>query len=357
MKKSLSYVRIGYLIFLVVFITSCEGQLKVPEENQETSEPPINSITPKDLQIADYVRNILQDKDGHLWFGTNGYGVAHYDGKRVSYYSVNESFHGQQITGMTEDSVHNLWFATDQGVVKYPWAINSNQSKKQFTNFTDPQYFGGQRCWSIHADRKGYIWAGAETGIFRFDGLQWSPFKLPYPEEINGDFITSGTSWCITEDKAGNIWFSTNGYGAFKFDGQSFTQYTQTDGLADNSVDVILEDSKGNMWFGTRFGGISRYDGTSFTNYTEQDSIGNNEVCEIYEDREGNIWLSSEGYGVYRYHGGAFTNYSQEQGLGVRAVQAIYEDREGRLWVGGGGGLYRIDGPTFINVTRNGPWH
>jgi ligand-binding sensor domain-containing protein len=124
-----------------------------------------------------------------------------------------------------------------------------------------------------------------------------------------------------------------------------------------------MEDSNGNIWFGTRYGGVSRYDGMTFTNYTANDSIGNNEVCIIYEDKEENIWFSSEGFGVYRYKlsaeqagGESFTNYSQKQGLDVRAVQTIFEDKEGRFWVGGGGGLYRFDGESFFNVTKNGPW-
>lgn len=35
---------------------------------------------------------------------------------------------------------------------------------------------------------------------------------------------------------------------------------------------------------------------------------------------------------------------------------SIYEDRKGRLWFGFAGGLYRLDGETFVNVTRGGPW-
>lgn len=356
------------LLLIISVFSSCSGQEQsstspsqnpIPKESFYVPFPPKNS----DQQIAEYIRNIHQDHDGKLWFGTNGYGVAHFDGDSVSYFSNQEGFEGQQITGITEDLEHNLWFATDQGVVKYEWSSHQEDSKR-FTNYTDQQYFGGQRFWSILADSKGIIWAGAARGIYRFDGQDWKPFALPYPEEITGEFITAGTSWSISEDHTGNIWFSTNGYGAFKYDGQSFTQYSSKDGLTDDRVDVIMEDRSGNIWFGTRFGGVSRYDGTTFTNYTSKDSIGNDEVCALYEDKAGNIWFSAEGYGVYRYDpsasrktgGKSFTNYSQEQGLGVLAVQTIFEDREGRLWVGGGGGLYQFDGKSFVHVGKNGPW-
>ena len=359
------------LIFTWSLFSACSGQDESSEKLRQTDQASTIHVPDPSPQIAGYVRNIFQDKNGDLWFGTNGYGVAHYDGDSVSYYSNAQGFHGQQITGIAEDLEKNLWFSTDQGIVKYDWS-DTTKSEKIFTNYSDHQYFGGQRFWSVFADSKNRIWAGAETGIFLFDGIIWVPFKLPYPEEVSGDFITKGTSWSITEDRKANIWFSTNGFGAFKYDGKLFTQFTEKEGLTDNSVDQILEDRNGNIWFGTRFGGISRFDGERFTNYSQKDDIiGNDEVCVIYEDRAGNIWFSSEGYGVYRYDPTAeqegrnpFTNFSEEQGLGVRAVQTIFEDREGRFWVGGGGGLYRYDpevgktgGKSFYNVTKEGPWN
>jgi len=355
MNKPYSCRYIWALLFIMTLLTSCTAQDKSRETPKLSKEPLIFRHTPPDEQVAQYIRNIYEDKNGNLWFGTNGYGVAHYDGDSVSYFSIGEGFHGQQITGITEDQESNIWFATDQGVVLYDWSEN-DEGGKRFTNYSDSLYFGGQRFWSIFADDNNAIWAGSARSIYRFDGEAWSPFKLPYPEEVTGSFITSGTSWSISQDSAGNMWFSTNGHGAFRYDGQAFTQYSKKDGLTDDSVDHILEDRDGNMWFGTRFGGVSLFDGGHFTNFTERDSIGNNEVCVIYEDKEGNIWFSSEGYGVYRYNGASFTNFGEKQGLGVRAVQTIYEDQEGRFWVGGGGGLYRFDGSTFVNVKKGGPW-
>ena len=190
----------------MTFFTACHGQENPREKIQLSKETSSFPITLPNPQIAEYIRHVFQDKNGNLWFGTNGYGVAHYDGDSVSYYANAQDFGGYQITGITEDQEKNLWFATDQGIVKYDWSIN-NEGKKLFTNYSDQQYFKGQRFWSIFADSKNNIWAGSATGIFRFDGAKWAPFELPYPKEVKGDFITERTSWSITEDKKGNIWF------------------------------------------------------------------------------------------------------------------------------------------------------
>ncbi len=360
MKNACFFVYIFPLLFTLALFTACNGQEKVREKGREKillSKTPTNfSDTAVNPQISAYIRHIFQDKNGHLWFGTNGDGIAHHDGDSLYYFSNAEGFDGQQITGIIADQEENIWFATDRGVVKYDWSTNK-EGGKRFINYSDQQYFGGQRFWSIYADSKNNIWAGSVRGIFRFDGLNWEPFELPYPAELKGEFLTEGTSCSIFEDSRGDMWFSTRGYGVFKYDGNNFSRYTEKEGLASNDVAGILEDRSGNFWFGTMFGGLSFFNGTRFVNYTQlNSSIGNNEVCAIYEDKAGNIWFSSEGFGIYRYDGKSFTNFFEKEGLGVRAVQAILEDNEGQLWVGGGGGLYRFDGHSFINVTKNGPW-
>lgn len=342
--------RVFSILLLLILFTYCVDS---NQQSVVSNLVPV-AVAPPAPQVAEYVRHIFEDTKGNIWIGTGAYGVACYDGDSLSYYTEVRGFGGRQITGITEDVHGDLWFATDLGIVRYK--SNSLPGVKEFVNYSSQNFFEGQRFWSVFADSKGIIWAGASRGIFRFDGMMWVQFELPYPEDITGEFITQGTTWSITEDRSGHIWFSTNGHGVFAYDGKSFTQYTTKEGLADNSVDVIFEDRLGVMWFGTRWGGVSRYDGKTFTNYNSTNAIGNDEVCEIYEDKEGNIWLSSEGYGVYKYDGNSFTNYGEDEGLGVRAVQTICEDNKGRLWVGGGGGLYRLLDDAFVNVTKNGPW-
>lgn len=349
-------ITLGLTLISCLFLScTLKNSSSTATVNSEVFSSPNSSTAHQSAeQIAEYIRNIYEDKNGHLWMGTNGYGVAHYNGDSIAFYSNHNGFDGQQVTGVTEDREGNLWFATDQGVVQYKWEINSSGQKK-FINYSSPLLFYGQRFWSIMADSKNNIWAGAERVVYKFDGKYWLPVEVPYPEEVSGSFNTPNTAWSIIEDREGNIWISTNGYGAYKYDGSHFTLYSEKEGLANNNVDIILEDKRGNMWFGTRFGGVSRYDGITSQHFTTLNGrILNDEVCAIHEDSDGYIWFSAEGYGVYRFDGEDLINYSTDQGLGVRAVQTILEDSKGRLWVGGGGGLYLKQGERFVNVTKQG---
>ena len=330
------------------FGLACSGQSeKNPSEVMQLSS---TQIAAPDQQIASYIRNLHQDQKGNFWMGTNSLGVAHFNGNEITYYSVEHGFNGRQVSGITEDVNHNLWFSTNMGVVMY------DSQTKQFINYTDSVHFEGKRFWSIFADSENNIWAGSASGVYLFSEGKWNEFSLPYPSIYKDDFIGEATTWSITQDRKGNMWFSTNGYGAFMFDGENFTQFTTVNGLADNSVDVITEDQKGNIWLGTRYGGISCYNGLTFINFSQKDSIGNDEVCEVFSDSTGNVWFSSEGYGVYCFDGKRLKNYGTKEGLGVTAVQSIFEDRKGRIWVGGGGGLYRLEGDSFINIKKGGPW-
>jgi len=106
-------IRIYVLTFSILYIASCNNS------DQSNLSLVRSSITPKadittvsDPQISEYIRNIHQDKGGNLWLGTNGDGVAYYNGDSISYFANSEGFHGQQITGITEDLDQNIWFAT-----------------------------------------------------------------------------------------------------------------------------------------------------------------------------------------------------------------------------------------------------
>jgi ligand-binding sensor domain-containing protein len=120
--------------------------------------------------------------------------------------------------------------------------------------------------------------------------------------------IVSGNLHCNLQDKVGNIWFSTSGEGVYRYDGQSFANFTTKDGLSDNDVCAIIEDKTGNILFGTK-SGICKYDGKYFSNYSENLDASKKRISSLLEDSKGNLWFGVWGEGVYRYDGKIFTNF------------------------------------------------
>ncbi len=300
-------------------------------------------------QVSSYIRRIFQDHNGNLWLGTTQDGIYCYNGHTLTCIGVKEGLAGVCVKAIKEDSNGDIWIATEAGI--------SRLAGQQFTNYTVKDGLDDNDTWSIHIDHSGVVWAGTMSGVCRFDGKRFQPFKLPPADVVSTNHRFSPNSVVdICEDGNGNIWFATCGTGIRKFDGHDCTTYTDKDGLADNDAWRLLLDRSGHLWIGTRGGGVSRFDGRSFTSFTEKAGLAGNNIGDILQDSDGNLWFATSGRGISRYDGRSFRTYARNSGLTQNQVQCIFQDNAGKLWVGCSGGLFRLEGDSLINVTKNGPW-
>ncbi|MFN5208064.1 MAG: adenylate/guanylate cyclase domain-containing protein, partial [Bacteroidota bacterium] len=271
--------------------------------------------TEKEGLSKNIVRSILEDKNGNLWFGTDGGGVSKYNGESFTHYTEKEGLSNNRVLSILEDKNGNLWFGTlGGGVSKYNGA--------SFTHYTEKEGLSNNRVMSI------------------------------------------------LEDKNGNLWFGTDGGGVSKYNGESFTHYTEKEGLSKNIVRSILEDKNGNLWFGTDGGGVSKYNGESFIHYTEKEGLSNNIVWSILEDKFERVWVGTEKGLSYLVAGKGHVVHpqnEQEKTTGSLTQQSkLYTfvkadglkgsdfytnsnlvDSKNRAWWGTGKGLVMLDLNTF----------
>jgi ligand-binding sensor domain-containing protein len=156
----------------------------------------------------------------------------------------------------------------------------------------DSIYDHGFPCIAI--DAQGNKWLGSYgAGLFKFDGTNWKNYNTK-----NSGILTDTISYLAIDSK-GNKWFPFNNK-LQKFDGTNWVTYPNL-----SNIYVIAVDQQDNIWLGTGFHGAVKFDGNTWTAYTP--SNGNSAtfiVNGITIDKQGNKWFATGGGGVWELKAG-----------------------------------------------------
>jgi hypothetical protein len=111
-------------------------------------------------------------------------------------------------------------------------------------------------------------------------GSSAAPHLLIYTED---DGLANNSVVAMTVGPDGSIWFGTSS-GLSQFNGTRCTTYTHDDGLPGmtaTTITAIAPETTDCIWIGTDFFGVAHFDGNSWKNYTEQDGLLNDKVSSI----------------------------------------------------------------------------
>ncbi len=351
-------------MILIAGVIFCNGQATngapkaILTEQKAIGREPLKLIKTQGSGPADNVRCGLQDKTGHLWFGTTGEGVYRYNGKTFTQFTRKDGLPSNTIWSILEDKAGNIWLGTAEGVCRYNGKIFSPVSiSENFAPVTgNTDYYTSQSTknavWSMLQDKTGKIWFGTGNGLYCYNGGLFTRF-LDHSNVVNKQGLQLKMIDDMLEDKNGHIWFASGmppgEEGICFYDGKSISGLKPN---GDGWIRYITEDKKRNIWFAGRNRGNFFYDGKNFTKFTEKSGIGH----VILSDKSGNTWFTGEeadnGFsskqGIWRYDGKTFTNFADKDGIGKYYAWCMIEDSNGYIWIGTRNtGLYRYDGKTF----------
>lgn len=151
-------------------------------------------------------------------------------------------------------------------------------------------YTSGSNINDIEITEK-YIWvAGESSGIDRIDVANNQVKTYTHnPDDANS--LSHNNIRDIHADSRGMIWFATN-EGVTKLDPatETFTRYSDSDGLPTNLIEAILEGDNGEMWIGTQNGLSQMVNNenlgkTTFINYNSTDGIGGDVFLSLTNTR------------------------------------------------------------------------
>ncbi|MFG0257059.1 MAG: two-component regulator propeller domain-containing protein [Phycisphaerales bacterium JB043] len=317
------------------------------------------------------VRSILQDSNGHYWFGTWSGGVYRYDGHDLTLYTQREGLPHNQVRTILEDQHATIWFETGFGTSRYDRGAISVYDDRDYASKTRWQ-LGPDDLWFKGDNGIGFTQREAMPGVYRYDGttFRYHVFPVEASQAKQNAYSVTG----IDQNNNDRIWIAT--YNAvIGFDGEEFAIIdNESLGLTDDTgylhVRCVFEDSKGRLWIGNNGIGVIMREGDETTNFTQAQGVGRRDgrsgsqtttplpgdapsgepslhrVFSIGEDRDGNIWFGTVEQGAWRFDGTSLRQFTEKDGLHTKQVMAIYTDKDGDLWLGGEG-VFKFNGTTF----------
>ncbi|RNC80410.1 MAG: hypothetical protein ED559_00930 [Phycisphaera sp.] len=166
--------------------------------------------------------------------------------------------------------------------------------------------------------------------------------------------------WVISQAENGDIWFGSNGGGAYRYDGDSLTRYGRDDGLAGRQVRDIKSVPGGDVLVSTN-SGVFLFDGESFSRVEEKHARTPDDGWRLSDDDVWVVYKPGE-HGPSRYDGEVlhvlnlpespynemFADDRDNPPFPVDGIYSIYKDSRGHVWFGTAvGGLCRYDGESL----------
>ena len=231
-------------------------------------------------------------------------------------------------------------------------------------------------------DKNGFIWIGANDGIYRYDGEYMQLYasfgvadliedndgriwyinnsKIGIIDPIAGTITNSDEIHTIFPqlpkmilDSKGNIWVSRiSGQGADVIDPQNLTykHLDRNSGLSNSHVWGIFQDEKKNIWLTTINGAdIINPEKNKISYLKNSNGLGNDSLLAITGDNQGRVWIAFQNGGVSAVNidRGTITNYGKLLGLNNNLTYRLFYDNMGKLWMATKNGL------SILNPEKN----
>ncbi|MDP5291635.1 two-component regulator propeller domain-containing protein [Oceanimonas sp. CHS3-5] len=312
------------------------------------------------------VNHVLRDRQGRLWFATEGDGIYMRDAEgQQHHFSSPQGLPGLAVYRLLQTTDGRIWAGTSQGLA----VIGAGQK------ITVSEQIPAVPVLALLQTRKGQLLVGSGRGLYGSD--EHGGFAQLHPQ-LAGEAISS-----LLQDSAGDLWIGTTDRGLVRLGSYGLERMGMAQGLPDNRVLSLLQDTEDNIWVGTN-GGLLRLRDAPFTSFTQEQGLSGNYVRTVLADDKGRIWVgTSNGLSLINASGvrplpvklpdgkapsilslarqgntlwlGTYTHglvglkpgrepviIDRKQGLSADEVRAILPARDGSLWVGTASGLSRL---------------
>lgn len=272
----------------------------------------LNSGNRKFYCEGNNISNILRDREGNMWFTTQGKGVFYLPSEEITNYTQKDNLPEESITCINGNGRGTVWIGTgngsiskiEKGVVEQLYdEVNKGSKVYDILSTSQSVYFGGNGITGPGIPQVSYGSVKSLTG---------SPDKKMYAASSGGLFE-------ITKTKAENI-------------GSSF-------GLS-RTTSVFIDKSN-KLWIGSNNGLYSLQD--NFLNFSgEKEPLLRAKVTDIQAGHDGTVWIATYENGIIGIKDKKRWHVSTHNGLHSGLCKSIFIDDSDNIWVATNKGAYKI---------------
>jgi signal transduction histidine kinase/ligand-binding sensor domain-containing protein len=179
---------------------------------------------------------------------------------------------------------------------------------------------------SLAQTTDGYLWIGSALGLYRFDGLRFSP----YPFSPGNPALPSLDVSSLAADQDGGLWVAMHNSAVvhLKADG-SGDLYDRNSGLSISTIDRIISLPDGTVWIA---GGskLLRLEENKWVDFGTLHGLSGKGVFSVFFDREGSIWVGQDKQLSFLKKGEARFRVVP---VSVHYVSAMEQSRAGEIWI------------------------
>jgi len=225
----------------------------------------------------------------------------------------------------------------------------------------------------VFQDSHGWLWCGAEKGLFRYDGLSFQPIGLADTfanAQVTALFESQGQIWAgFSNGAIGHISISGNFQPALTGDAEAEKKYAPhlvlwqiEEGLPSEKITAFAEDRSGGFWFGTYGEGLYVWKNDRLYQFnTEDDGLASNDIYSLASDAQGRIWAATDaGISICSMPETGkklVQNLGIAEGLPDEIVTTLLADKQGDIWAGTQEkGILRFDVATLKPSFQTKNW-
>ncbi len=349
-----------------IFFIFCLWQVKAVDDKLHFVQ-----YTTKEGLSSNRVNEIIQTRNGFLWFGTLD-GLNRFDGYEFKIYrnipGNKNSLRNNRVTKLYQDKRGNIWILSKTcGITRFDperelfFHYDPDKGKEPIVD--NGVTFFETKSGKLIVDKYVYDYE-KDAFVKEVKRLQYKHFV---PKKVNKRISK------LVKEKYGlnidirsyskfgkEIWLGTRRNSLFIYNKKTkaLKRVTEEPFHPKMFIKTIFKDKFNNIWLGTYNNGVIKYNiSTSYFRHyneftNEEHKITDLTVRGLQIDAKNNVWIGTYNNGVVRYdlESGEFAHFTQngEKGAAIASnkIRTVFLDSKENIWIGTYGGYSKYSSQT-----------